>query len=196
MQQLNSKTHTVFWILIKCLIQYCDNLDRSILSHWTPCLVRKMGCNTWRVLLRKNIRNRHLTVWWCMMQHAHVSSTYVIIHYLEYNCESPSSTYGGPTRSAVRHSSVTPIICSYQINVSKFQVADHAAHLCRCFDWGPTARRIFFLGPWEKKHPWKLNPTRQTRIVCKLEIRDSQCLLLVQILCLWALRSKLKICKQ
>ena len=110
MQQLNFKTHTVFWILIKCLIQYCDNLDRSILSHWTPCLVRKMGCNTWRVLLRKNIRNRHLTVWWCMMQHAHVSSTYVIIHYLEYNCESPSSTYGGPTRSAVRHSSVTPII--------------------------------------------------------------------------------------
>jgi len=106
--------------------------------------------NTWRVLLRKNIRNRHLTVWWCMMQHAHVSSTYVIIHYLEYNCESPSSTYGGPTRSAVRHSSVTPIICSYQINVSKFQVADHAAHLCRCFDWGPTARRIFFHGPWEK----------------------------------------------
>jgi len=52
--------------------------------------------------------------------------------------------------------------------------------------------------PWalRKKHPWKLNPTRQTRIVCKLEIRDSQCLLLVQILCLWALRSKLKICKQ
>jgi len=151
MQQLNFKTHTVFWILIKCLIQYCDNLDRSILSHWTPCLVRKMGCHTWRVLLRKNIRNRHLTVWWCMMQHAHVSSTYVIIHYLEYNCESPSSTYGGPTRSAVRHSSVTPIICSYQINVSKFQVADHAAHLCRCFDWGPPLQgESSSLGPQKK----------------------------------------------
>ena len=25
------------------------------------------------------------------------------------------------------------------------------SHLCRCFNWGPTARRIFFLGPWVKQ---------------------------------------------
>ena len=55
-------------------------------------------------------------------------------------------------KSAVRHSLVTPIICSCQTNVSSSQIADHAAHLCRDFDWGPIARRIFFLGPWEKKN--------------------------------------------